>query len=278
VVLTTIAASVLSGCSEQTGDQWGRVAMPEPGTREGELILDFWRWSWLAAILTGIVVWALIFWVVWRYRRRSEAEVPLQTRYNLPLEILYTVVPIIMVLVFFSHTVDNQSKLTSSCGETDHEVLAVGQRWSWTFNYVDEPVADGKNIYEVGTLSYTPTLVVPVDTSVCFKLRSADTIHSFWIVGFLYKEDMIPGRDNEFKVHPTRIGSYRGKCAELCGTSHSRMIFNVEVVSQRDYEAHLEEKIAAGLVSDEPILGDERGQQARDEEADIDASGGAERS
>jgi cytochrome c oxidase subunit II len=275
--LVLAALTLFTGCSEQTVGQWERVAMPEPGTREGVLILDFWRWSWVAAMLTGIVVWGLIFWVVWRYRRRHAGEVPLQTRYNLPLEIFYTVVPIIMVMVFFAYTVRNQNELTEDCGETDHSVLAVGQRWSWTFNYLDEAVAEGKNVYEVGTSSYTPTLVVPVDQSVCFELRSADTLHSFWVVGFLYKEDMIPGRDNEFKVHPTRIGTYRGKCAELCGAGHSRMIFDVEVVSEKDYESYLEKQIAADRVSDEPILGNQRNdQQAGLDTEEVDGAEGAD--
>jgi cytochrome c oxidase subunit 2 len=247
----------LAGCSAETQDSWRRVAMPEPATEEGVQILDFWQQSWIAAMVTGVVVWGLMFWAVWRYRRRHEDDVPIQTRYNLPLEIFYTIAPIIMVLVFFVHTVRIHDDLTSVSDAPDHTVIVVGQQWSWTFNYPDEAVADGRNVYESGTGSYIPTLVLPVDERVKFELNSPDVIHSFWVVGFLYKEDVIPGRTNEFEVTPNRIGTFKGKCAELCGAYHSRMLFNVEVVSREDYDAYLRDQIAKGFVSDAPLLGND---------------------
>ena len=113
-LVTTLGSGLfaLTSCSDQTADEWRRVAMPEPATEEAWQILEFWQWSWIAAMVTGVLVWGLIFWVVWRYRRRSDDEVPVQTRYNLPLEIFYTIAPVIMVLVFFSHTVRIQHDLT----------------------------------------------------------------------------------------------------------------------------------------------------------------------
>jgi cytochrome c oxidase subunit 2 len=97
--------------------------------------------------------------------------------------------------------------------------------------------------------------VLPVDETVEFRLHSPDVIHDFWITGFLMKMDVVPGRVNHFQVTPKEIGTYAGKCAELCGVSHSRMLFNVEVVSPEDYDAYLQEKEAEGMVSDEPLLG-----------------------
>ena len=262
----------LTGCSSQTQGEWKRLAMPEPGTQEGTRILDFWVNSWIAAMATGIVVWALMFWAVWRYRRRHEDEVPVQTRYNLPLEIFYTIAPVIMVLVFFTHTVRLQTDLNALSDAPDHTVEVVGQQWSWTFNYVDEPVAGGKNVYESGTGSYIPTLVLPVDETVRFKLVSPDVIHSFWITGFLYKKDVIPGRVNQFEVTPNRLGDYRGKCAELCGAYHSRMLFNVKVVSRADYEAYLQDQIDQGFVSDSPVTGN----KISTEQAGLETEGGTE--
>jgi cytochrome c oxidase subunit 2 len=262
----------LAGCSSETQDAWKRVAMPEPGTEEGLRILDFWQNSWIAAMATGIVVWALMFWVVWRYRRRHEDEVPVQTRYNLPLEIFYTVAPIIMVLVFFAQTVRLQTDLNELSDSPDHTVEVVGQQWSWTFNYVDEPVADGMNVYESGTGSYIPTLVLPVDERVRFRLVSPDVIHSFWVTGFLYKKDVIPGRINEFEVTPNRVGDFKGKCAELCGTYHSRMLFNVRVVSREDYDAYLQDQIDQGFVSESPVTGN----KITTEQAGLEDEGGTE--
>lgn len=230
--------------------------MPEPGTKEAWQILHFWQWSWVALLVTGAVVWGLMFYVAWRYHRRSQDDVPVQTRYNLPLEIFYTIAPMIMVLVFFAHTVRLQSDLTE-VPQADHTIVVVGQQWAWTFNYTDEQVADGKNVFEFGTASYRPTLVLPVGQSVKFELHSPDVIHSFWVTGFLYKEDVIPGRTNEFVVTPDREGTYQGKCAELCGTYHSRMLFNVKVVSPDEYDAYLKHQIDEGFWSDEVLLGNQ---------------------
>ncbi len=226
----------------------------------------------MAALATGVVVWALMFFVSWRYRRRSETDIPVQTRYNLPLEIFYTIVPIIMVVVLFQHTIMTQNAVLEEV-EPDHTIAVVGQQWSWTFNYLDEDVAGGKNVYTAGTARDIPTLVLPVDEVVQFDLSSPDVIHSFWIPAFLMKMDVVPGRDNGFQVEPNRIGTYMGKCTELCGTYHSRMLFNVEVVSKEEYEQYLRDQIDAGFVSDEPLLG---GEDARVHAGINDSLGGSE--
>jgi cytochrome c oxidase subunit 2 len=93
-----------------------------------------------------------------------------------------------------------------------------------------------------------PTLYLPVDESVRFELSSPDVVHSFWVPAFSYKLDVIPGRLNAFDLTPTREGTFAGKCAELCGTYHSRMLFNVEVVSAEEYAQHLEDLEAQGNV------------------------------
>ncbi len=257
--LFALGLLTLTGCSSQTMDEWQRAAMPEPGTDEGWQILEFWQWSWVALLATGVLVWGLMFYSAWRFRRRDDDEVPVQTRYNLPLEIFYTIAPIIMVLVFFAWTVDHQAEITAIPDDPDHTVVVVGQQWSWTFNYVDEEVADGKNVFEFGTASYIPTLVLPVDQTIRFELHSPDVIHSFWVTGFLYKEDIIPGKQppNDFVVTTDREGSFVGKCAELCGASHARMLFNVEIVSQEEYDAYLQDQIDAGFWSDDVLLGGE---------------------
>ena len=108
----------------------------------------------------------------------------------------------------------------------------MGQQWSWTFNYDKDAALDGSTtVYEGGTTADRPTLVLPVNESVEVKLRSPDVIHSFWVPAFLFKMDVVPGRDNHFSFTPTREGTFKGRCAELCGVYHSRMLFNVKVVS-----------------------------------------------
>ena len=95
-----------------------------------------------------------------------------------------------------------------------------------------------------------PTLVLPVDKEVRIELQSRDVVHSFWIIDFLYKKDMYIGKDNSWSFIPSREGTYQGKCAELCGEYHSMMLFNVKVVSQAEYDAHVASLRNAGNTGD----------------------------
>ncbi|WP_307828134.1 cytochrome c oxidase subunit II [Nocardioides sp. SYSU D00038] len=245
LVVLGLSTLFLAGCSDETAA--GRLAMPDPASEQGEHILNLWQGAWIAALITGGLVWGLIFYATWRFRRRSADDpIPVQTRYNLPLEIFYTIAPVIMVIVFFNHTVKTQNLVLEESERPDHTVYVVGQKWSWTFNYVEEPAGDGKVLFEAGTGSYIPKLVLPVGETTRFELRSPDVIHDFGVPGFLMKMDVIPGRNNHYEIKPTAEGTYRGACYELCGTYHSRMLFTVDVVSPEEYEDYLEELAATG--------------------------------
>jgi cytochrome c oxidase subunit 2 len=131
-------------------------------------------------------------------------------------------------------------------------VNVAGKKWSWDFNYVNEDVyvageqAQDLNLGEEGLPETLPTMVLPVDSRVEFVLTSRDVIHSFWVVNFLQKLDMVPGRVNILQVTTTEEGTFQGKCAELCGAYHSEMLFQVEVVSQEEYDAFIADLEAAG--------------------------------
>ncbi|MDQ6688285.1 MAG: cytochrome c oxidase subunit II [Actinomycetota bacterium] len=238
----------LTGCSAGDRAQLRRLAQPIPATKEAPHMYHLWQWSWLAAMLTGIIVWSLIFYCTIRYRRRREDDIPVQTRYNLPIEIFYTIAPIMMVIVFFFFTVKTQNEVVHDYAHPDHNVTVVGQQWSWTFNYVHEAAIGGKTVYDVGTPADRPTMWLVNGKSVEFHLYSPDVIHSFWVPVFLFKMDVIPGRDNHFGVTPTRVGTFEGRCAELCGVYHSRMLFNVKVVGQAAFDAHLKMLLKQGNV------------------------------
>jgi cytochrome c oxidase subunit 2 len=268
-LLAALAAAVvlLGGCSSETKEQWKRAAMPDPASAQGEHNLALWQGAWIAAMVTGVIVWGLIFWALWRYRRRSESDIPVQTRYNLPIEIFYTIAPVLMVIVFFAHTVRTQDAMLDE-GTVDNTIEVVGQQWSWTFNYGlgerdgaadDDPADDefpyGSYVWEAGTAEYIPTMVIPVDKTTRFNLHSPDVIHDFGIPGFLMKMDVVPGRVNHYAITPTRTGEFDGKCYELCGVSHSRMLFKVRVVSEADYESYLQELQDKGREVSEPLLG-----------------------
>jgi cytochrome c oxidase subunit II len=262
VALTAVVLVLtLTGCTQQDRHEWANLAMPDPATTQGEHIFLLWRWAWVAALATGAVVWGLIFYASWRFRRRSDDDVPVQTRYNLPLEIFYTVAPIIMVVVFFVHTERTQNLVTEDVKNPDVTIYVVGQQWTWTFNYLpggDVSAAGNRVLYSVGEAGNPPTLYIPVDKNVEFKLHSPDVIHDFGVPGFLEKQDVIPGpqaQDNHFQVHPTVTGTFRGKCYELCGVYHSRMLFNVKIVSDADFQAYLQQLEAQGNVANRPLLG-----------------------
>ena len=262
---TAIAGAVAvlaSGCASDSV-QRGYLPGYSDGevTNQTERLTNLWVGSWIAALAVGVITWGLMLWCVAAYRkRRDDHQLPVQTRYHMPLEIMYTAVPLIMVLVLFFFTDRDMSAVQDTTSEPDVKIQAIGKQWSWDFNYLDEDVYEtGQHLLNPGgqtaedevdgapgTSKNVPTLYLPVDRTIEFSLDSRDVIHSFWIPAFLYKQDMIPGRTNTFQVTPTREGTYAGKCAELCGEFHSGMLFNVKVVSQAEYDAHIDELRAAG--------------------------------
>lgn len=221
----------LSGCSSDT--EWGRLGFPAPATEQGPIMLAFWQNAWIAAFAVGVLTWGLIFWAIIAYRRRSSEGAPVQVRYNLPLEIMYTVVPAVMVFGLFFFTARDQAELTKLTDNTPNVVNVVGFKWNWGFNYITD------SAYETGTPVNPAELWMPVNERTRFKLTSPDVIHSFWVPAFLFKMDVVPGRENQFELTPNKIGVFSGKCAELCGAYHSQMLFSVHVVSKADYEAHI---------------------------------------
>ncbi|AXH97942.1 cytochrome c oxidase subunit II [Ornithinimicrobium avium] len=226
--------------------------MPPPITTSATEIMHFWNAMWITALAVGVLVWGLILWSVFAYRRRREDDLPPQFRYHIPLEILYTIVPVLMVAAIFGKTVDVQNTMFEMEDNPDVVVNVAAKMWSWDFNYVNEDVyvagtqASALNEAKPGLRETLPTMVLPVDSRVEFVLTSRDVVHSFWVPSFLMKMDVLPGRVNKFQVTTTEEGSFDGKCAELCGAYHSEMLFNVDVVSQDEYDAFIEDLRAQG--------------------------------
>lgn len=242
-----LSMPLLAGCSEATVGQWSRLGLPEPANSSAPHMLELWIGAWIAAGVIGVLVWGLIIWAIIRYRRRRDDEVPVQVRYNLPIEALYTIAPFVVIFVLFFHTVVAQEKvLVEDESTVDHEVLVVGQQWSWSFNYLGEGQGGGDDVFTVGTPAEPPTLMLPVGETVKFRFRSPDVIHSFWIPAYYFKMDVLPGRENTWITTPTETGTFDGRCAELCGVSHARMLFNVEVVERAEYDAYLADLEAQG--------------------------------
>jgi cytochrome c oxidase subunit 2 len=203
-----------------------------------------WRGSGIAALGVGVLVWGLIFWCVVAYRRRkNDVGLPEQLQYNVPIEILYTVVPVFMVAVLFYYTARDETSLMSVSQKPDVTINVVAKQWNWDFNYINAKTYETNSMVALtgkpGVMADLPALYLPVNERVEFVLTSRDVIHSFWVPQFLQKLDVVPGKVNRFQVVPTEIGTFQGKCAELCGAYHSSMLFQVKVVTLADYQAHM---------------------------------------
>jgi cytochrome c oxidase subunit 2 len=233
----------LGACSSADTDKAFGFGWPKGITTQADRVHSLWIGSVVAAIIVGILVWALIFWACIAYRRR-DSELPRQTKYNLPIEALYTVVPFLIVAVLFYYTAVTQSYVTDLKPQADTTVSVTAFKWNWQFNYDDRQDPRTQTaVYTVGTSDEIPVLVVPVDQNVRFKVNSNDVIHSFWVPDTLFKRDVFPAatknQNNEWQIRPEVIGSYVGRCAELCGTYHSQMNFEMRVVSVSDYQRYL---------------------------------------
>ena len=245
---------VLAGCTQQQLQGW------LPGgadvTNNTGRVIGLWVTSWIVLLAVGVITWGLIIWAAVVYRRRKgQTGLPVQLRYNMPIEIFYTVVPLILVIGFFAFTARDQSVIETNPGNPDVKIEVFGKRWAWDFNYLDS------NVYSPGVQSQTlensdgtidedalPTLYLPVNEKVQINIESRDVAHSFWIIDFLYKKDMIPGKTNYMYFIPTKTGTYMGKCAELCGEYHSDMLFRVKVVEKSEYDAYIAQQKADGFV------------------------------
>ena len=247
------AAIALSGCTptELNGFLPGFDESGVPTTNRTEMVSGLWVNSWIVLLVVGVITWGLMGWAAIVYRRRrGQTGLPVQLRYNMPIEIFYTIVPFILVVGFFAFTARDQAILETQTENPDVSIVAIGKQWAWDFQYNGDEEDGSDAVWTMGVQAEPapngdvdqaklPTLYLPVDKTVKIKLESRDVIHSFWIIDFLYKKDMYIGRDNYWSFTPTREGTYAGKCAELCGEYHSAMLFNVKVVSESEYEDYL---------------------------------------
>ncbi len=266
IPLATAVIIALAGCTQAQlhGFLPGFQENQPPVTDNAERISNLWVGSWVVLLVVGAITWFLIVFaaVVYR-RRRGQTGLPVQLRYNMPIEAFYTAVPLILVLGFFAFTARDQAEITQRAEDPDQTIEVYGKQWGWDFNYLDEDVyfagvqtqpeslgVGGTGIDE----STLPVLVVPVDSTIEFQVRSRDVAHSFWVIDFLQKIDAYPHKTNYITLHTQREGTFAGKCAEFCGDYHAQMLFTVRVVSEdefRDYIESLEDQGFTGRLGEE---------------------------
>lgn len=232
-------SAVLAGCSSTLG-------APEAVTEQGDEFTTLWKGFLITAAVVGLLVYGLIIYAAVRFRRRKGDDpeaMPSQRQYQVPLEIVYTVVPIIIVAVLFAYTVVGENRITRNDPDPDLTVEVIGFQWQWQFNYLDP--SSGETVVQVsGSAETTPELVLPVGRNVRFVLVANDVNHSFWVPEFLEKRDLIPGVDNEIDVDITEPGTWVGRCAEFCGLDHWKMDFDVRAVAGDEFDTWLADQQA----------------------------------
>lgn len=208
--------------------------LPPPLTEQAEEIEGVWNVFLIGAVLVFLFVTVLVVVILIRFRRRTD-RMPRQVRENIPFELTYTAVPLLIVLGLFVITfitvrsVDAESE---SDEPVDLVVDVTGFRWQWRFEYPESGVVVN------GTPQEIPELVLPASTTIRFNLTSVDVIHSFWIPGFRYKRDMFPNEVGTIVVDMAdRTGAWPagGVCAEFCGLDHHKMFFDLRVVTPDEF-------------------------------------------
>ena len=217
------AALTLAGCA------------PRAATEQGRTIGDLWVLFLVAAAAVGAIVYGLILWSVVRYRRRSQ-ELPPQFRQHLPLEALYTLIPVVLVVILFVFTFRAEQRVGRLSDRPAATVRVEAFDWSWRFSYPDAGVS------VMGTPDAPPELVLPAGEAIRLILTSSDVIHAFYVPDFLFKRDAIPGLTNEFDLRIREPGTYQGLCAEFCGLDHARMRFTVRAVPRAEFDRWLAEQ------------------------------------
>jgi cytochrome c oxidase subunit 2 len=233
-------AAIVTGTSQSVSYASGGFSPDVSSVNQNTHAL--WIWSWIAAGVVGVFTAILILWPVFFHRKKNE-DFPRQTQYNVPVEILYTVIPFIIVAVLFFYTAKAETKIThiDKSPAAAHNIHVNAIQWSWQFTYND---AAAKPTI-TGTPEQPPVLVMPLGEKVHFTLDSNDVVHGFWIPEFMIQMQTLPGVTNNLEFTANKIGEFPGRCNILCGRAHSQMLFKVKVVSPADYLAYINSVKAA---------------------------------
>lgn len=231
-LVLVVPALLLTGCSKVS-----ELGFPEGVSSVNDISLSLWQGAWIAAGVVGIATLILIMWpAVFHRGKKVGPEFPKQTQYNVPIEIVYTIIPFIIVAVMFYFTAVKESAIMAKSTTPVHEISVTGFQWSWQFAYPEA----GAQAVVTGTPANPPTLVLPLGERVRYTILSNDVIHGFWIPAFMIQIQNLPGVTNHLEFTANKLGEYPGRCNILCGRAHSQMLFTVKVVSPAEYTIYLE--------------------------------------
>jgi cytochrome c oxidase subunit 2 len=251
--MTGMVGLAATGCSAHEVLRFG---WPTGITPQAERMRELWTWSTVAALVVGVLMWTLMLWPVVFHRKRSD-EMPRQIQYNLPLELIYTGIPFVIILVLFYYAVGAQNFVNHNEAKADVKVEVVSFQWNWEFRYPDARNQNGDPVSTVGTSEVIPLLVVPAQRRVAYEISSKDVLHSFFVPDFLFKRDTFPrpAENNSANVFQTTIdrpGAFVGRCAELCGAYHSMMNFEVRALPPDLFEDYLDLRKRINLATGAP--------------------------
>jgi cytochrome c oxidase subunit 2 len=235
-------ALLLAGCAA--------LEPPAAVTAQGQDTRNLYDFVFIIGVVIFFLVEGLIVFAVLRYRRKpTDTELPPQIHGNSVLEVVWTIVPTILVVVMFVFSWQTLNQVDAVSPTPSLTVRAVAAQFQWQFDYL---APDGQ------TVQYTqqaPELDLPVGVDVHVILRSKDVIHAFYVPKFLFKRDVVPGRENnfDFTIDAADAGqTFRGQCAEFCGTFHSTMLFSVKALTPAAFDAWLKGQIAGQPASPAP--------------------------
>ena len=243
-------------------DRW-QLNLQKPVTEVAQFIYEFH--TFLLWVTTVITIFVLALLLICFIKFNSKANpVPSKTTHNTTLEVLWTVVPVIILIIiavpsyrllYFMDRIDD-AELT---------VKVVGNQWYWSYEFPDYeieliqlPLQEDQIDVAAGQhrlLEVDEPLVLPVNTDIRILFTSNDVIHAWTIPAFGIKMDNVPGRTNETWTNVTEIGRYYGQCSELCGVDHSYMPIVVDIVDRAEWERWKNGLVeeARGITSEDPI-------------------------
>jgi cytochrome c oxidase subunit II len=205
--------------------------LADPASVHGLAMRTDWYVFIAAGAAVGVFVYACVAWCLIAYRAKPGRDA-IQFSQNSPLELVYVVIPILMVIALFIFTYRIEVPV-DGVAATSNRIAVTAFRWSWEFVY------PGQAVTSIGTPAQPPTLYMPLDRLTEIDLRSDDVTHSFWVPAFLFKRDAIPGMTNVFDITPNRLGTFEGRCAQFCGLDHAVMTFVIKVVPAAAYDRYL---------------------------------------
>ena len=232
------AAALLTGCHVPGFD------VPQAADVGGRQSARLWHGTEFAALGVGVVVWGLIAYVIVRYRYRDrdrhrhrpsggEEHEPSQRAANVPLEVVYTAIPLVIVGVLFALTTTAQRRIDAVSSHPDVTVDATAFQWGWRFSYPTAGVAT------VSSGHVPPDLVLPLGETTQVNLTATDVVHAFYVPAFLFQRAAVPGSPTTFDLTPTRLGTFPGHCSTFCGIGHATMLFTVRVVTPEQFRQWL---------------------------------------